>query len=84
MYLQQGCQTRGLLGIHIVCWKPCRGPHEIFNLEITAPPGNDLGNVARSEVDLQKKKVGASQVSPVFKEVKRLFGDERLQHCRNS
>ena len=40
---------------HIVCWELCRGPHEIFDLEITTSLSNDLSNAALSEDDLQKK-----------------------------
>ena len=35
-----------------------------FDLEITTSPGNDLYNVARSEVDHQKETVITSPVSP--------------------
>ena len=34
----------------------CQGPHEVLDLEITTSLGNDLCNVARSKIDLQKKK----------------------------
>ena len=44
-----------------MCVENCTA-HEIFDLEITTSPGNDLGNVAPSEVDLKKK----SQVSPLL------------------
>ena len=40
---------------HVAFWESCRGPHEIFDLEIATSPGNDLSNVILSEVDLQKK-----------------------------
>ena len=49
---------------HIVCWELCRGPHKIFDLEINTSLGNDLRNVPRSEVDLQKRK--RSYLSSVF------------------
>ena len=42
-------------GGHIACWQPCRGPHDVFDLEITTSLGNDLCNVAQSEHDLKKK-----------------------------
>ena len=50
-------------GGHIACWQSCRGPHDVFDLEITTSPGNSLGNVARSEVDLQKKRHYLSSIS---------------------
>ena len=43
-------------GGHIACWQSCCGQHDVFDLEIITSPGNYLCNVARSEVDLQKKK----------------------------
>ena len=60
-HLKQGCQTRGLLGPHCIHEQLCRGPHEVFDLEITTSPGNDLCSVARSEVDLQKKRSSSLQ-----------------------
>ena len=59
----QVCQTRGLLGAHIVCWQSCRELHDAFDLKIITSPGNGLCNVARSMVDLQKKVI-TSPVSP--------------------
>ena len=47
--LLQGCQTHGLLGATL------HGPHDAFDLEITTSTDNRLCNVARSEIDLQKK-----------------------------
>ena len=51
-------------GGHIACWQSCRGPQDVFDLEITTSPGNDLCNVAQSEVDLNKKKVITSAAFP--------------------
>ena len=76
-------------GGHIVCWKLCLGPHEIFDLEITTSPGDDLSNVARIEVELQKK-VCTFQVCPrrarvaCVQGIKHLFEDVTLQYCRTS
>ena len=51
-YIRAGVSNLWAAGGHIVCWQSCRGPHNVFNLEITTSPGNGLCNVTRSEVDL--------------------------------
>ena len=60
-------------GGHIACWESCREPHEVFDLIIATSSCNDLSNVARSEVDLQKRKKGLylssiSTLSPLLPE----------------
>ena len=42
-------------GGRIICWELCQGLHGIFDLEFYLSPGNNLSNVARSGVDLQKR-----------------------------
>ena len=46
----------GFWGPHCIYEKSCRRPHEVLDLEITISLGNNLCNVARSKIDLQKKK----------------------------
>ena len=56
-------------GGHIACLELCRGPHAIFDLEITTSLGNDFRiscNVAQSEVDPQKRKEKRVFTSQVF------------------
>ena len=48
---------------HVARWPSCRGPHDVFDLEITISTGNGLSNVARSEVD-HRKNVITSPASP--------------------
>ena len=86
-------------GPHCIYEQSCRGPHEIFDLEITTSLGNDFCNVARSKINLQKKKditfSASVKLSPNDKNLylssvacdlgfKRLFDDDPLQYCRNS
>ena len=54
--LIQGCQTRGLLGAILLVGNRAEGRMMFFDLEITTSPGNDLCNVAHSEIDLKKKR----------------------------
>ena len=51
----RGVKLVGFWGRHCTYEQLCRGPHEVFEWEITTSPGNDLSNVARIKVDLQKK-----------------------------
>ena len=46
----------GFWGPHCIYEQSCREPHEVLDLEITTSLGNDLCNVARSKIDLQKRK----------------------------
>ena len=55
--LPRGVKLVGFLGPHCIYEQSCRGPHDVLDLEITTSPGNDLCNVARSKIDLRKKKV---------------------------
>ena len=61
--LNQGCQTHGLLE-PIGCWQSCRGPQNVFDLEITTSPGNDFCNVDKSKINLNKEKIVTSPISP--------------------
>ena len=61
--LDQGCQTRGLLGATLHVDSRVEDRMMFFDLEITTFPGNGLCNVARSKVDLQKKKIFSSPAS---------------------
>ena len=89
----------GFWGPHCINEQSCRGPHEVLDLEITTSLGNDLCNVARSKIDLPKKKVitfpPPVNLSPIDKTLylssgacdvgfKRLFDDDPLQYCQNS
>ena len=89
----------GFWGPHCIYEQSCRGPHEVLDLEITTSLGNDLCNVARSKIDLQKKKVFAFpasvNLSPNDKNLylssvacdmgfKSFFDDDLLQYCPNS
>ena len=56
----------GFWGPRRIYEQSCRGPHEIFDLEITSSLGNDLCNVARSKIDLQKKGHHLSSISKVI------------------
>ena len=46
----------GLWGSHCIHEQSCQGPHEVLDLGITTSLGNDLCNVARSKIDLKKKR----------------------------
>ena len=52
----RGVKLVGFWGPHCTYEQSCRGPHEVFDLDITTSSGKDLCNVARSEIDLQKKR----------------------------
>ena len=54
----RGVKLVGFWGPHCTYEQSCRGPHEVFELEIATSLGNDLSNAARSKVDLKKKKKG--------------------------
>ena len=63
--LDQGCHTHGFLGAILHVGSRAEGRMMFFDLEITTSPGNDLCNVAPSEVDLRKKeKLLTSPASP--------------------
>ena len=49
-------------GGHIACWQSCRGPYDVFDLEITSP-GNGLYNVSQCKVNLHTKKFITSPAS---------------------
>ena len=51
----RGVKPVGFWRPHCIYEQSCRGPHEVLNLEISTSLGNDLCNVARSKIDLQKK-----------------------------
>ena len=53
--IDQGCQTRELLGAILHVGNRAEGRMMFFDLEIFASSGNGLCNVARRVVDLQKK-----------------------------
>ena len=48
----------------IGCWQSCRGPQNVFDLEIITSPGNDFCNVDQSKVDLHKEKIVIFSASP--------------------
>ena len=89
----------GFWGPHCIYEQSWRGPHEVLDLEIITSLGNNLCNVARSKIDLQKKKVitfpASVKLLPNDKNLylssvacdlgfKRLFDDDPLQYCRKS
>ena len=95
----RGVKLVDFWGPHCIYEQSCRGPHEILDLEITTSLGNDLCNVARSKIHLQKKKVitfpASVKLFPNDKNLylssvacdqgfKRLFDNDPLQCCRNS
>ena len=55
----------------MACWQSCRGPHDVFDLEITSFLGNSLCNEACNKADLQKIKKdylsSISTPSPLFR-----------------
>ena len=55
----------GFWGPHCTYEQSCRGPHEVFELEITTSLGNNLCDVARSKVGLQKEKKEKKRSSPL-------------------
>ena len=59
----QGRQARGLLGATLHVGSRAEGRMMFFDLETTTSPGKGLCKAARSEVDLQKKKI---IISPAF------------------
>ena len=56
----RGVKDVGFWGPHCTYEQSCQGPHGVFDLEIITSSGKDLYNVARSEIDLQKKKKRSS------------------------
>ena len=62
----RGVKLVGFWGPHFIYEQSYRGPHEVLGLEITTSLGNDLCNVARSKVDLQKKNHHLSIISEVI------------------
>ena len=53
--LGQGCQTRGLMEATVYVDNRAGSRMVFYDLKIHTSPANRLSNIARSEVDLQKK-----------------------------
>ena len=68
-------------GGHIACWQLCRGPHDVFDLEIPTSSGNGLCNVARSEVDLQKRSLPLQHLHTIALLQASLIRNRVLRHA---
>ena len=56
MVLNRVVKLVGFWGPHCIYEPSCRGPQEVLDLEITTSLGNDLCDVARSKIDLSKRR----------------------------